>query len=289
MNGDAIRKLPVWRTVGESYQATVMNWRYAIRISWAWLPVLIALSTAMQLLSQQAQVEGPPDTSVAWRGLAMFPILLGYFLPLSSISVAWHRKLLRGESWPHLIYLRLDRIVGRYWLYGLLVMIIFFLICVAIGAVVAAVGIGLHFLAAPLPREALFGVMAVVAVPAVILIVLLMVRLFVLLPGIALDQQRLSPRNAWRHTRKNTWRIFLGALLCWLPPAMVLGGLVYTVVSGLSSVLAVEPGLSPTFVLLVAVDQVTSVLIGFFGLSFLALAYRFFFEPESLPQQDAAL
>jgi hypothetical protein len=51
----------------------------------------------------------------------------------------------------------------------------------------------------------------------------------------------------------------------------------------------IKPSLSIAFAAWAAFAEIASLLTGFIGLSFLSFSYRFFYEPERLPQQDAAL
>src|SRR5882757_6124970 len=114
-------KLPLWRTVGESYAIWARNLPELMRITWLWLlimaPVLLALmwwQVPTFTIIMEAARTGRPDPTPALtlvvqllNGVIMLPML-------ASIAVAWHRLLLRDEHVAGNTYLRVDGIVIGY-------------------------------------------------------------------------------------------------------------------------------------------------------------------------------
>ncbi len=254
MEGDTPHLLPVWQTIIDAYRATFANWRYAIRISWAWLILTFALDALREALtSDQAS-----RSILLWVTVAML-----YSIPLSSLAVAWHRKLLREESFDDRVYLRLDLTVWRYFVYVALLDLI-------LAALFVALLIPSLIATQWTPPASIYALFVV----PLLLALLAFFRLSTLLPGLALGREHMSFQDAWHRTRGNTLRIFLGTVLCTLGP-----GLVTLPVE--MAVGEIKPSLSLAFVAWAAFDGITSLMVGFFALSFLSFSYRFFFMSEA--------
>jgi hypothetical protein len=266
-----VAKLPVWKTVGEAYAVWARNFPALIRIAWLWLvitaPIVFALmwwqAPHMAEIMMNART-GAPDPSPGvtvmmqvFNGIVLIPIL-------SSIAVAWHRLLLRGEqvSGP---YVRFDAVVIGY---AVLFFIIGFLPAVP-------QYMGQLYLAATQPEGAsdidlTASLLAGVGGIASLVIWFFACRLFMVLPAKALDRSDVSVGVSWAATKGNSWRLFWGYLLCLLPFMLFGSVLALWLLFG-----------SPTRTSYAAISAVLSLLWALFGMvavGFLSLAYRFFFE-----------
>jgi hypothetical protein len=147
-------------------------------------PVMI---DALQAVSQGERPD--PTVALVLRTLTQFVMLPMW----SSLGVAWHRLLLRGERVRGYAYLRLDSIVAGYaaWL---------FLVAVLPDA---------RFLF-PDPSQLYIGIGMFAGFIAA-------ARLSLLLPAKALQREDLTIGQIWGVTRNSTWRLFFGNMLCLLP------------------------------------------------------------------------
>lgn len=263
-------KLPFWRTLGESYAVWFKNLPELIRIAWLWLLIMVPIvglfmwwqAPAMIDLIQNARV-GKADPSPAMTATmqAINSIIL---LPiLSSIAVAWHRLLLRGEhvSGP---YFRLDSVVIGY-------AVLFFLIALLFSV---PQYLGQIYLALTQPPGATtIGpvAMAVSFVGSILSLIALFFgcRLFMVLPAKALGRD-ISFGTAWAATRKNSWRLFWGYMLSLLPFAAIAGGIGFWIAIA-------QPGVAVAASIWTIVTLLWA-LFGMVGVGFLSLSYRHFFE-----------
>jgi hypothetical protein len=197
-------KLPVWRTVGACYAFVGGNLMQLLRISWlpllAMLPVFVLanwLASPSQAPAGQNQ-SGPAGEIAAFlAGATQLPFL-------ASIAVAWHRLVLREERIVDWRYLRLDSVVWQYA--GVCLVLNLLLLVPSLNAAMR----GDPRLAGP----------AALAGFAILFFVL--PRASLMLPAIALYRD-LSPTEAWRASRANTWRLALASMLCLLPPLFLVG------------------------------------------------------------------
>jgi hypothetical protein len=236
--------LKVWRTVVQSYAITFVYLGYILRVSRAWVALMIPLSLTYH-------------TSVFWLGrqTSLLADVLStlLFLPfLASIAVAWHRRLLLNEVWSGRVYLRLDRPVAGY--FGLSVLISLLFPGLMIAVVPGAEAEWQDLLAAALAAGAgLF----------------LSTKIWLALPAQALGDSEITVRQAWRGSRGNVWRMIAGSALCSLP-MLVLVVLTATLVPDADK--ATRP------LAYAAWQTLTEIVITFLAgmpvVSFLSLAYR---------------
>jgi hypothetical protein len=262
-------KLPLWRTIGQSYAVWFKNLPELIRIAWVWLLIMTPIIglfmwwqvPAMMELMQNARA-GRPDPNPGMSALTQALNLIILMPVLSSIAVAWHRLLLRDEhvSGP---YLRFDALVIGY---AVLLLLISLLPSVPqyLGQIYLA-------LTQPGATQINAGAIAVSTFGSILTIIGLFVacRLFMVLPAKALGRD-ISFGTAWGATRKNTWRLFWGYMFCLLPLALIGGGVGYWLVMSQPD-RAVVAGFWTVLTLLWA-------LFGMVSVGFLSLAYRHFFE-----------
>lgn len=263
-------KLPLWRTIGESFGAWFQNLPELIRIAWVWLVIMTPIvflfmwwQAPVMMEMMRAAAAGRPDPhpgttlmTQAINGVILMPIL-------SSIAVAWHRLLLRDEH-PSGTYFRLDAVVIGY------AVLLFILALVPsvpsyLGQIYVAMtqrpGATTIDTGAVLVSSA-FSILALVAL-------ILACRLFMVLPAKAVGRD-ISFGESWAATRKNTWRLFWGYMICLLPLAIVGAALGFWVMLA-----------QPSRMALAVVWTVLTLgwaLYGMVGVGFLSLAYRHFFE-----------
>ncbi len=188
-------RLEVWRTAVEAYALTFANLGYLLRISWAWVVLMIPVSLGCY-------------ASIFWLGWdkLLFPEALlstFLFLPfLASIAVAWHRRLLVNEVWPGSVYLRFDGLVASYFGLSAVISILFPGPMIAFPSSVESRWQGLLLLAVALATGVgLF----------------LGTRIWLALPARALGNSEITVRQAWRGSRRNVLRLLAGSFLCSLP------------------------------------------------------------------------
>jgi hypothetical protein len=260
------RKLPFWRTVSQSYALTIRNGRFLLRLSWAWMlitaPVLFALEYAYATLDWIRLKDGG-FVYMLLSSIVVMPML-------SSIAVAWHRRLLREELPPPGPYLRLDRRVLRYGLAGLAISLLtfgmwasFFAAVYAIPSDLATVDVSAIAVAIA-ASVALFSVVTYVST-----------RLGQILPHFALDLDDAQALDGWRAARGSVWRLFLGLVLVMAVATAVNSTIsFFTIFGPLASwdaapKVAIDTGNSLIYSALLAIPSVT-----FLSLSYSALVEK---------------
>jgi hypothetical protein len=237
-------RLEVWRTVAESYALTFGNLGYLLRISWAWVVLMIPLSLACYASIFWLE----------WRN-SLFPDVLSalLFQPfLASIAVAWHRRLLVNEVWSGRVYLRLDGLVASYFGLAVAILILFPGPMIAVSPGLEA---GWH------------GLLTVaLAIGAGLF---LSTKIWLALPARALGNSEITVRQAWRGSRRNVWRLIAGSILCGLPSLVLV---VLTAMFGPDSTEASQPLTYAAWQTLLEIG--ITFLAGMPIVSFLSLAYR---------------
>jgi hypothetical protein len=254
-------KLPFWSTVGQAYAAPFADAQSLMRAARLWLllltPVLFFVSWLQMSMRAEllAGMRADPETAFAmgWQLRLISSLHSLIIVPAAaSIAVAWHRLILNGER-PADVYLRFDRVI---WLYAA------FLFATLL--YLSAVG--------DLPRRLIRGgdaraMIGVLVVALNVVVVLIVGRLSLVLPAIALGRTDVGFADAWRATRGNTWRLYWGPPVCLLP--LVLPRRLLT---GASLTDPVAAALATT-----AMDLL-SLLGGVVAVGFLSFAYRHFFH-----------
>ncbi|MCJ8324379.1 MAG: hypothetical protein HRU29_07055 [Rhizobiales bacterium] len=186
--------------------------------------------------------------------LAMWVVtLLAYY----SIAISWHRACLLDEIPPLARFGLLElKYIGYTVLLVLLILIFIGLPYIVLAAIAINSEIGILPVAMPI---GLF-----------IFSFLLLGRLSLVFPGIAVRDRRMSFRTSWQATKGNSWRILGGTMLC-IMPALVIS-IVETLLGSLSLPL----------VILMPVQMILQLLSGAFLLSFMSICYQFL-----VPSPDA--
>lgn len=226
-----IPKLPLWPTIRLSYATYFQHFRDGLRISALWLPLVAALAAAagwLQASWLQEMVANPQTQATLAQSMHMVVLGNGVSLAVTcaaiSTAVAWHRLLLLNEP-PGLSGSNIGtRSLWRYVGIGIVIGLIAAL-------PVAAVLVPLSLLRL-LPSAGMAPPAVIAAIVlAYVVGITLMLRLCLLLPARAAGDLNLTFKNAWRHTRGNVWRIFLGIVACALPPFVLLNLVFLAVIS----------------------------------------------------------
>ncbi|WP_315831719.1 hypothetical protein [Bradyrhizobium prioriisuperbiae] len=276
-------KLPLRDTITHAYSSYmeyssyVENFSDVLRISWLWLAIIVPLSIVgswMEVsgiagvtnrLTPGTHLESSPGTTAVSLILTLIVALAAI-----SIAVAWHRRLILGESprasGSNLISNSLWRYLGA----GVLITLIAILpSIIAIAAV---------FLLTSSHRAGDGASLIVSLVPFLLWMVTygIALRLSLVLPARAVTNLTLSFKQAWADTRGNTWRLFWGTVACAFLPLCVLPIL-------LALVEAYNPN-SFTAGSAVVIDTLSTfytLLVLPIGIGFLSFAYRHFVGPVS--------
>ena len=209
----AIQKVPFWSTVGNAYLFVIVNFLDFLRLTW----VLMVLTFAVNfVLYPEPQLQIQEASNLATAGIGFYA-LWGFNTLIAAIFiVAWHRLILLEEHgssrWFHLA-------LGKRELLILFIMIL-----------IAATQRFLSFTALDL-LPAYFAIGFTLLLGASFLALLIAARLCTLYPRVALDKV-ISIKLCWRETRKNTFRILFGLVLCSVPSALMGKHLVSLMMTG---------------------------------------------------------
>jgi hypothetical protein len=251
-------KVPFWRTVGRAYAAPFMNFSALVRATWLWLlilaPVLLVISwlQAPMELDVLARIGAGSDTGHDPWELRLLSLLqeLVMLPAMASIAVVWHRLILARER-PAGANLRLDGSVALYGLFLLATVLLLALLGDAPRMIASGLG----------PRLA-----DVLAIALSVAATLVIGRLSLVLPAIALGRADIGLGHAWRATRGNTWRLFWGPIVCLL--LLLLPGFAVFMPAWADRM---------TFAIAMMALELISMLGGIVGVGFLSFAFRHFF------------
>lgn len=256
------RKLPAGTCIEHAIRSVRNNIAYAFRISWPWYTVVLLASLGASVLLEAltgGDLENNPGPAVP------IYIVLGLInlVSFASIAVNWHRYILLDEVPRGSELFRMDDKTWRYLGNLILIMLI------TIGIVVVIL-VPVFVLAAFSESLRFLGFIGALVGYGFAVIVLY--RLSVKLPAIALGRHDFRMSDAWAVTRDNKLSIFFVALLQFLLALLILVAFVL-VVFGLTSANAM---------LGLAVGTVAQVVIGWilsiFGVTILTSLYGFFVE-----------
>lgn len=262
------RKLPVVDSVKQALDFTMRHVGALLAVSWKWLLLVILPAFAahawFMLPINEAIWEGvrsvpprPASPEMMVKVIASSALLnLVLLIPASSMAVNWHRFVLRGEPASSANGLRLDAPVWRYAGVALLM------------SAAVLVPQGLQVFAALYPSDFSI-VLLLISFVAMFSFIFLFLRLWVVLPGVAVENSEANFATTFRATRRHTFRMVGGVLLILLPVVVATNivMLPVTFIYGGKAATLVQAGLMLVY-----------QLMAFVLLTFLSIAYRFFYE-----------
>ena len=275
---ETIKKLPILVTTKDVFIYLVDNWRYAVRISWPWLILMVLAylpATAMTVSTTSPGVVPDPET-VAQQisGMEIASYIVGLLVAMagwSSIAVLWHRHVLLGENlsgWPINLGRQARKYLGRFIFIALLVLVPSSLITfLSDQKIQANIGGVIYMMIASVEFDWI-AILAGIALSIVFAIISL--RLSVSLPAAALGVKSVKPMVSWHATSGNSMRLLAIAVLVGTP-AFVVNWLVY--------LLIMKAGLGQFGVGILAfsaLSQVVNFVFVILGVTLLSLAYAFF-------------
>jgi len=264
-------KLPFWHTVGNAYAIPFNHAATLARVMWLWLglmtPVLLFMSwlIAPSLADFMAKIGTPASKDIQWQVQIFSSVKQIILLPaVASIAVAWHRFILSNEQ-PQDRYLQIDRNVFLYAGYVLVTTIVFNVIGQFPSYLAAATG-------TRAPDWAV-GICSLLVLPLFFVVA----RCSPILVAIALGRSDISLGDVWEATRRNTWRMALGPVVCLI--LLAIPGMIMFRLAGMNRLSAAA--------ILTLLDLI-SIIGGVVGVGFLSLAYRHFFPMKPRIRMKAA-
>ncbi|SNB52174.1 hypothetical protein SAMN07250955_101199 [Arboricoccus pini] len=255
-----MRPFPLSATVRAAYAAVLGELDTLLRAAGVWLLLLMAISAAARLLPE-GNVEASPAL------LAFFAVAnLVWAFSLNAVAVFWHRHILLGEPAPELLAPvngRVLRYVGVSLLLGLMIAIPFVLLLFVVSTIVAGPGGSIS----PVIDPALSRLLTSVS------IALVMARIHLLLPAVAIGDRRMTPPRAWKLTAGYTLPLLCGIFACALPITL-LGALLQELLANLGS-----SGSLTGLAVATIMDFIQATIVA----SFMAMSYRFFSAHVAAP------
>jgi hypothetical protein len=262
-------KLPLWRTIGQSYAMWARNFPDLVRIAWVWMLLmgLVRVSWSWWVVPhilEALRAGGPAGQFIVVASQIVSQVIM---LPaLASVAVAWHRLLLRGEHPDRGLYLRFDRIVVGYAILAFWIAVIFKTPDYVIEMFRIVTGTALDRPTMPQLVGSVVGTLTG----------LIAARLSIALPGIALGREDVTLGSAWRVSKRNTWRMFWAYFFCAVPASVIVFVIFYFLGYWLLGYQAIV-----TFVLQF-LSGVIWIPIGMISVGMLSLACRHFFEDDKV-------
>lgn len=274
-------KLPLWRTIRQSYASYFVHFPDVLRATLPWLvigPLAVTGAAWLQLAWMidavaEAQRSGKPQMPAMPFVTVLLPHL-GYLVlnvGMISIAVAWHRRIIMGERpAPTDVHI----VTGRFWRYVGIYLAIFLMCFAMVLVVIVPTFVGANAFGKQFPQ--VFNAAAILCTVMTVAIAIgVMCRLAPLLPARAIDDDTLTFRETWRRTRGNTWRLFWGIFACSVLPVLPAYFAMLIVIGRFG------PDREDWFTHLIvfsALSTVLYILIFPIFIGFLSHAYRHFFE-----------
>ena len=230
-SGSAQDKIPVIATVKFAFTSVFENLADVLRCTWLWIiltaPLLSYVSwlrtSHLATLFGKARNGGHPVSNllpIDQLPLTVISQLL-LFIAVTSVAVAWHRRIILDEKPPTI---GTNVLTASFWRYIGVGIAIFLIGGIPFSAVVGSVvlyNLSIHPDGNPFPTGAGKFLLFVIAFALWLFAVVTMVRLSLLLPARAAGDIRTTFKEVWDRTRGNTWRIIVGLLLCAVPTYLV--------------------------------------------------------------------
>ncbi len=259
------RHLPVFDTVGQSISFAWNNVGMMVRLSWLWVIVVSIVSGVLIFVLFNTHSGAEEQLFTSTDALVGLVFVLVYFAAAYSIAVGWHRALLLGER-PGAVNLRFGRREFGYFCYAIVIALICWLPAIL-------VFFGFVFVAESFDQNgSMKSVVGYVAVFVGLYVALMMIfsRLFLVLPGTAVGDRRMSLTQSIRLTKGNTWRIFGGFMLVTL--LQIVPNILTEIAEHISNGVI---GSVISIVLLLA-SLLISIALIFVALSYMSYSYWFF-------------
>jgi hypothetical protein len=282
-------KLPLWNAICLSYSTWFKNFLDVLRISWLWLAVVGVTSwlqwSWMDGLVANVKQGIPPQMPSLEARFFIYIGGLAWLLGATSIAVAWHRRMILREqprlSGSNIIAASLWRYVGMGLLVTLISFFPVFLILLLIALLlVPFAGGGPHQV--PVVGFIVISVMLMLYVAAIAVVL----RLSPLLPARAVGDLDRTFKETWRRTHGNTWRLFWGLLACTLPPMIILQIAMLVFIGFPVSLLLGGEAISARLAITNSITVICYMLMSPIAVSFLSLAYLYFFQRDQIEVFD---
>lgn len=251
-------KLPLWRTVRESYAWGLGHLPEVARKAWRVLAVLAGVSFVLHWVAHPYVADAGSVRGNLFSLIAIPAAIISFG---AVIAVPWHRFILDGEPLPHMPLAWPPRVVS-YFVWAILLS--------------APLYFGLLTLVSapePVETEVSADITAFIILAEFVVLLAVtyaLVRLSIKLVAVAVDNNAATIGEIWRNTSSNFWRLFWGTLLTLLPALVVGIAIIY---------LAPDQGSARwLYAAANAINSIAEVLLGMVSLTFLSLAYRHSFR-----------
>ncbi len=188
--------LPLRRTVAQSYRFAIQHFPLLVRVGWLWFLVAYAGATLAPILAAKAGI------SVLGHLGEIVMMVAG-----TAVLVAWHRAIAEQNGAPRtaLFGWRETRYLGL----GIAMLVMIYIPVIAMMTI--------RHVSPDEPQKAAIFVLAAVFLAIAVSIN----RLILVFPGIALGLREFGLKRSWSLTKGNTWRLFMGVIVCSAPPMVI--------------------------------------------------------------------
>lgn len=253
------------RLLGDSVSLVFGNLDTVFKVCGTWFVLQFVLS--MMVLMATGGAETELTTFSASTGLLLLVTVVVAILSSASISVAWHRFGLLGES-PSVIHLRLGDVEFKF----VLKLLLLFLVSFAAFLPVSLVFVIFGKILPPIVAGICFALVCLWILP-------LLLRLNLILPATAVERP-LGLRDAYNLGEGLGWRMLAAGLVLALPFVLLSQGLQLV----LSYATAGLPLLLIQFKVMI-LDVLLQIVLTVLGISVLTAAYRIAMERQASSQQ----
>ena len=241
------------------------NFRFFFRISLPWLAICLPVYwVAKDYLLENPQLDDAGNLHVQSMIIEMLlPTLLS--VAFASIAVSWHRHILSRARTPLLM---LDHAVWRYWWNG---------IAIALMAAVVAIPVIVAIYALDAALDTKGAVVNTLALIVMYVIIFLIVyRLSIKLPALAIGRLSYSFKESWNDTKGQTWQFLIfGTVLAFV------GRLVASIEQVTEKELLQMDSTLGQYAL-ISVEPIAQLIFTGLGVSILTYTYAYFAEHREL-------
>lgn len=285
-----MNKLPVIATVKDSVGYTLSNISLLLRASLVWVLIYVFLVSIFSFLGGDEYLEvfrefgasptlatsqDPSEAFVElfaklsavgeYTGFAYAALLIFGMFAYYGFAISWHRACLLDEQPP---LIRAGKLEFKYLFMSFLLIIILYILFVILG-IIAGLIMGTIFGALGGANLAGYAAMASLIIVGIGLL-LVFSRTNLVFPGIAVQDKRMNLGTSLKLTKGNSWEIFAGNFLCFIPA--LLAALVYNLIDSIGLPIIIS----------MPIMMVLNFVSVAFALSFMSMCYQFF-----VPSPDA--